>query len=145
MIFGWGNPSARHVMLIFWFSRTATDDGVLSISKIFGGTIYAMDKQLMIVETYLRVCLSVSVYIQVCSGLSWSRQGSFKNVPFFSLSVRLDSCVCACVCVGMDECREVTGLDRCIMDADWEAETWVRHVFELILIVVAVWMEYSYL
>lgn len=38
MIFGAGNPSARHVMLIFWFSRTATDDAVLSISNIFGGT-----------------------------------------------------------------------------------------------------------
>lgn len=38
IIFGAGNPSARHVILMFWFSRTATDDGVLSISKIFGGT-----------------------------------------------------------------------------------------------------------
>lgn len=39
MIFGAGNPSARQVMLIFWFSRTATDDGVLSMSKILGGTV----------------------------------------------------------------------------------------------------------
>lgn len=39
MIFGAGNPSARQVMFIFWFSRTATDDGVLSMSKIFGGTM----------------------------------------------------------------------------------------------------------
>lgn len=38
MIFGVGNPSARQVILIFWFSRTATDDGVLSMSRIFGGT-----------------------------------------------------------------------------------------------------------
>lgn len=40
IIFGAGNPSARHVILMFWFSRTATDDGVLSISKIFGGTTF---------------------------------------------------------------------------------------------------------
>lgn len=38
MILGVGNPSARHVMLMFWFSRTATDDGVLSMSRMFGGT-----------------------------------------------------------------------------------------------------------
>lgn len=31
------------------------------MSKIFGGTIYAMDKQLMIVETYLSVWLCVCV------------------------------------------------------------------------------------
>jgi hypothetical protein len=24
--------------LMFWFSRTATDDGVLSMSRMFGGT-----------------------------------------------------------------------------------------------------------
>lgn len=39
IIFGAGNPSALHVMLIFWFSRTATDDGVLSMSNMFGGTV----------------------------------------------------------------------------------------------------------
>lgn len=38
IIFGTGKPDALHVMLIFWFSRTATDDGVDSMSKIFGGT-----------------------------------------------------------------------------------------------------------
>lgn len=38
IIFGAGKPSARQDMLIFWFSLTATEDGVLSISKIFGGT-----------------------------------------------------------------------------------------------------------
>lgn len=42
IIFGAGNPSARHVILMFWFSRTATDDGVLSISKMFGGTTHKM-------------------------------------------------------------------------------------------------------
>lgn len=40
IIFGAGNPSALHVMLIFWFSRTATDDGVLSMSNMFGGTAW---------------------------------------------------------------------------------------------------------
>lgn len=45
MIFGWGKPSARHVILIFWFSRTATDDGVLSISNIFGGTTIVIHKK----------------------------------------------------------------------------------------------------
>lgn len=38
MILGAGKPSALHVIFMFWFSRTATDEGVLSISRIFGGT-----------------------------------------------------------------------------------------------------------
>lgn len=38
MILGVGKPSARHVMLMFWFSRTATEDGVLSMSSMLGGT-----------------------------------------------------------------------------------------------------------
>lgn len=38
MILGVGKPSARQVMLMFWFSRTATEDGVLSMSSILGGT-----------------------------------------------------------------------------------------------------------
>lgn len=38
VIFGVGKPSALQVKLIFWFSRTATVDCVLSASKIFGGT-----------------------------------------------------------------------------------------------------------
>lgn len=38
IILGVGNPSALQVRLIFWFSRIATVDCVLSPSKIFGGT-----------------------------------------------------------------------------------------------------------
>lgn len=38
MILGVGKPSALHVKLIFWFSRMATEDCVLSASMIFGGT-----------------------------------------------------------------------------------------------------------
>lgn len=38
IIFGVGKPSALHVRLIFWFSRTATVDCVLSVSIMLGGT-----------------------------------------------------------------------------------------------------------
>lgn len=37
-IFGVGKPSALQVKLMFWFSRTATVDWVLSASRMFGGT-----------------------------------------------------------------------------------------------------------
>ena len=35
---GAGKPSALHVKVIFWFSRTATDDCVLLASRMLGGT-----------------------------------------------------------------------------------------------------------
>jgi hypothetical protein len=35
---GAGKPSALHVRVIFWFSRTATDDCVLLASRMLGGT-----------------------------------------------------------------------------------------------------------
>lgn len=38
MIFGVGKPFALQVKLIFWFSRIAIVDCVLSVSRIFGGT-----------------------------------------------------------------------------------------------------------
>jgi hypothetical protein len=37
--FGVGKPSALHVRVMFWFSRTATDDCVLLPSRILGGTV----------------------------------------------------------------------------------------------------------
>jgi hypothetical protein len=42
--FGVGKPSALHVRVMFWFSRTATDDCVLLPSRILGGTVTMFDQ-----------------------------------------------------------------------------------------------------
>jgi hypothetical protein len=42
--FGVGKPSALHVSVMFWFSRTATDDCVLLPSRILGGTVTASEQ-----------------------------------------------------------------------------------------------------
>lgn len=72
IIFGVGKPSARHVILIFWFSRTATDDGVLSMSNIFGGTIF-FERKGKHKETYWKTY--------------WEKQIIFFFLYFYALPV----------------------------------------------------------
>lgn len=97
MIFGVGKPSARHVMLMLWFSRTATDDGVLSMSMIFGGTLvwlcedcasgvrfFGVNKQMLDNKLDFRchrekgkcfhVCAESHVWLLLTLAYRWARQ-----------------------------------------------------------------------
>lgn len=59
MILGVGKPSALHVRLMFWFSRIAIVDCVLSVSMMLGGTA-KRNKKLVSNSSYSVVCEIVS-------------------------------------------------------------------------------------